>query len=433
MKKNLNKLATLALTGMMVAGMSFGAMAATAPTENAWENKSTTPAVDGSFSFNKYLEMEETYTSVPHVKFAFSTEVVDKTKDAESTTFESPKQIANTGTDSTLPVYYGPAGLTATVEFGSKNDDDSDNLNKTVTFKEGDKEVTGSTFKKSGIYRFALADETLSNDAMNDLYKNGESTSFKLNTNQVKYMDVYVVNEEEKNTFKISNVVLMSSVPKDGIKSDKGAVDYSTAKLSGIDNGYTTKHGDGKENKISIEKKLAGSIQNESEEFTFKVYFTNVTSDFKVKTVYSKNETAETNKNGTDGKGNVITVTTEDSEHFITVALVGDEKVEITGLPVGIKYKVAETENGNYTPSIKLNEDGNVDENGGTDKDAWTLDERTLSSTLEDNIEWTNTRKDITVTGVAVNIAPYAAMVLGAGAFAGIFLGGKRRKAEDED
>ena len=468
MKKNLNKLATLALTGMMVAGMSFGAMAATAPEKGTGEGKwNGSTVTDNSFSFTKYLDKKETYTSIPHVKFAFETKATltsDSTWDTKGSTLANPEQIAGTGEKNnegnyTLPIYYGESGLKATVEFGKTEDGKVDTKeNQTVTFTTSNGSAV--SFTKSGIYRFAVEEDWASDFDQNGLYKvtytkDGNETtesSVKMNTNDVKYMDVYVVNGDTEGTFKISNVVLMTNA-KTALTTTTQTVngksvqviDYDNAKLSGVNNEYTTKHTlvpgeDPKDNMISIEKDLAGSIKNESEEFTFKVYFTNVPSDFTVKTAYKiKTTTAgeggqttvtwsdEANKGKADGEK----VTVEGTDYYITVTLKDNEKVEITGLPLGVKYRVVEASNSNYEASVTLDDTAVTLENDG-----WTLNRSTDGLTTDDfvdNIVWTNTREDITVTGVAMNIAPYAAMVLGAGAFAGIFLGGKRRRAEDED
>ena len=467
MKKNLNKLATLALTGMMVAGMSFGSLAATAPErgtdEGNWNGSTVT---NSTFSFTKYLDKKESYTSIPHVKFAFETKATltsDSTWNADGSTLTNPKQISGTGEKDndgnyTLPIYYGESGLKATVEFGGTKNGAVDTEEKqTVTFTKGNGSAV--SFTKSGIYRFAVEEDWASDFDQNSLYKvtyskDGKETtesSVKMNTNNVKYMDVYVVNGGTEDTFKISNVVLMTDA-KTPLTTTTQTVDeksvqvinYGNAKLSGVDNEYTTKHTlvpdeDSEDNMISIEKDLAGSIKNESEEFTFKVYFTNVPSDFTVKTAYKK-KTATAGEDGQttvtwndeSDKGNASgeRVTVEGTDYYITVTLKDNEKVEITGLPIGVKYKVVEASNSNYKASVTLDSTA-VTLDGG-----WTLDRSSAGLTTDDfvdNIVWTNTREDITVTGVAVNIAPYAAMVLGAGAFAGIFLGGKRRKAEDED
>ena len=154
--------------------------------------------------------------------------------------------------------------------------------------------------------------------------------------------------------------------------------------------------------------------------------FTNVPDGFVV--TYAK-------KGASDADYGAASTWTYDGKAQTTleVKLKADESVKITGIPAGIKYKVTETSDSNYTPSVKVDDTELNSASGGVGTNDWVLDERSLSNDLVDDIEWTNTQNDITVTGVAVNIAPYAAMVLGAGAFAGIFLGGKRRKAEDED
>lgn len=435
MKKNVNKLATLALTGMMMAGMSFSALAA--------DGDSYT--VRNSFSFDKYLQIVGgDNVSVPHVTFTFSAEPYKADK--------ADGEMLNTESENTLNVYNGITGnaerkVTGDVTFtGSETKSDS-KVKEVATLKNGNSDVV---FTQAGVYRYKVSEtfEAAKNSDFFDLYNKTTETggtttvtqsSMKTNKNKVNYIDVYVQYDAESSSYKITNVVLMTEDPRlDGVTVDAdNKVDYGTAKLAGVENLYSTKHtSDGKpgeddddeDNAIILTKKLGTTgFQNNSKDFTFTVKFTNVPSDFVAtyakKTAEGDYGTAETNTGDT-----------------LTVTLKANETVKITGIPVGIKYEVTETSDSNYTPSIKFKAGtdaagtyAEADEDGGTDRNIWTLDERTLSDALVDNIEWTNTQNEITVTGVAMDVAPYAAMVLGAGAFAGIFLGGKRRRAEDED
>lgn len=439
MKKNLNKLATLALTGMMVAGMSFGAMADTEE-ENFTERN--------SFSFDKYLKIAGSNDSVPHVTFSFTAKPYDMSKpDDELLVTDNGEKAGVLNVYNGVTNFAGPATnrkVTGEVTFdGSENKPDN-TVNKAVSIKCGDTDVV---FTHAGIYRYSVEEsfEKEKNTEFYDLYnrtvvvedEEGKTTtrdqsSVKTNTNEVKYIDVYVQYDRETQNYKVTNVVLMKELPEADITIDKetGKVSYGDGKLAGIYNLYSTKHDedfvpseDGEDNAIVLTKKLGETgFTNKSDAFRFTIAFENIPNDFVV--TYAKKRA------GAESYGEKSTWSKVELNDVLAVELKADESVKITGIPVGIKYTITEEENSNYEPTY-TDEKGEALSDGNQNK--WDLADQSLDADLVSEIVCTNTHKDITVTGVAMNIAPYAAMVLGAGAFAGIFLGGKRRKAEDED
>ena len=87
-----------------------------------------------------------------------------------------------------------------------------------------------------------------------------------------------------------------------------------------------------------------------------------------------------------------------------------DASYTITNIPVGVTYTVTEENSGAYTPSY-LGETG------------------TIAADTEASATVTNTKNATTPGGVIMTIAPYALMVVLAGAFAVVFLT-RRNRAE---
>jgi hypothetical protein len=450
MKKNLNKLATLALTGAIVAGMSFGAFADEVEDagQNQGQQQGTNYTVKNSFSFDKYLKIAGgDNVSVPHVTFSFTAKPYDMNKpDDELLNTAEAAGILNVYNGVTN--FAGPAAnrkVTGKVTFSGAEQKKDGAVKNAVSIKCGDTDVA---FTHAGIYRYTV-EEVFNKEDNTDFYslynrtvttadENGKTTetdqsSVKTNTNDVKYIDVYVQYDQDSKSYKVTNVVLMASLPdKLSIDEETGKVNYAKAKLAGVNNLYSTKHDskyvpseddDAVDNAIILTKKLGETgFTNKSDSFRFTISFNNIPDDFVV--TYAKKGAKD------ETYGEASTWSKVEASDVLAVELKADESVKITGIPVGINYTITEEENANYEPSY-ADEKGNALTDGNENK--WDLANQSLDTDLVSEIVCTNTHKDITVTGVAMNIAPYAAMVLGAGAFAGIFLGGKRRKAEDED
>lgn len=89
---------------------------------------------------------------------------------------------------------------------------------------------------------------------------------------------------------------------------------------------------------------------------------------------------------------------------------------KIEGLPAGVTYSVTEAAVTNVTTTVTL--DGTASENG-------------KSSVLDENgdvVAYTNTYKQITVTGVIMNILPFVMMIAIAGGAAALYVVSRRRK-----
>lgn len=151
---------------------------------------------------------------------------------------------------------------------------------------------------------------------------------------------------------------------------------------------------------LTISKAVTGTFADRNKEFTFTLEINGATA---------------ANRELKKGEG---TITTDADGKF---TLKDGESVIVTGLEAADTYKVVETPE-DYTPSI--------DNAGVTVNDATAEGNMTTELTSGDKtVAYTNERNASTPTGVIMTIAPYALMVVLAGAFAVVFLT-RRNRAE---
>ena len=400
MKKNLNKLATLALTGMMVAGMSFGAMA----------------AVTGDVEIQKVLETDgKTY--------------------APNTTFTLKVNAGTLETDSN-----GNVTGNAVYKY-TKDGEVKEETISSYDLKNGTAEqaalidVTGATYSAEG-----------SGDGQGILTSSTNKVPIKVNvgklltdtTNKITTPGVYVFDVTEADVTyegvvkgadaptQLLVVVNYSSNKALKIESVLFAKDDGT-KVESLTNYYGG--GSGENDKLynlTLEKKIEGLGANKSEKFDFSVAVKPTNNNGATANTLEKySYYAVTASGEAETESGSITATAADAQELDSqsVGKLGNgEKICIHGLSVGDEVTITETlpDGSNYVATYTVDEQTVQNLNG-------------ITLSADTDVTVTNTKNEITVTGVAMNIAPYAAMVLGAGAFAGIFLGGKRRRAEDED
>ena len=365
MKKNLNKLATLALTGVLMTGMSFGALA------------------DTVMSFDKVVETDKNnYTYAPNTTFTFMVTAAD----AETT----GKTISGWNGENTSQTVYSEAGVKGGITVGTAvfaSTDSESETYSTDTVRAYSKSVSLtadlSKFTKAGVYHYTLSEVT---PATEDRYDgvNYDSTNY----------DLYAVIVNKDYGLKCDGIILSN----DGVKVTKIVNDY------GADTTKDSTHD------VEISKTVTGALGNKTDGFEFKVtvegqsgehYYVTDTNGTKIKDLVS----------GTEA----------------TYLLADGEKIHIEGLSANDTVKVVETKanQDGYTTTVKYY--AGTNDATGTVQTYDTFNVAVDSAKL--NVE--NNRESTTPTGVVMNIAPYAAMILGAGAFAGVFLG--RKKSEDEE
>ena len=390
MKKNLNKLATLALTGILMTGMSFGALAAS----DAYENE--------QFLTKQVLTDGKTFA--PNTTFEFELSAVKDLTDL--TSFRGQLN----GSEVTLDRKYlktttddqkNGVALSSVTFAASKANAPS------ATYEEKSKlTINANTFTEPGIYVFGVKE------------KNNAYEGVKCDEAQY-YLLVSVVNKENaEGTYTVRNAVLAAA---DG------------GKITEIKNHYGDETNNNDVNDLILKKTLSGAAVNHSDRFTFEVTVSQtetagatINGDTVVPELYSY-EKLDANGQIVGNAGGILT-----AGQKTDIVLAEKESIHIYGLSKGDEVKIVEQaasgSDKGYTATYTtsgVQGDGATDARLNEDGASVKADQDNASVTV------TNTKEEITVTGVVMNVAPYAAMILGAGAFAGVFLG--RKKSEDEE
>ena len=420
MKKNLNKLATLALTGMMVAGMSFGSLAATSTT---WVSTNPSILKNEKATIIKQIKLinhpvsgeNEAGKDVPDVKYTYTV---------------TPASGNELGKIGDYEVEAGPSGSLK----GADNDSlsiavaftNSESIDEKATYgiveKNFDVEFDATKFEKAGVYRYKIVE---SNPTTTDVSYD--------NTDDTLYLDVYVDNSKE-----ITAVVLLNSADdRTGITETDG--DKKKPGFVVTDNGEqgNTKGDTYNTYDLDVKKVIDGNDSVKGLTFDFEVALTqgtngvgNVVDSWSGKASSSTAQAEEEETVSQDGYGTV------------SYSLSDGGEIVIKNIPASATFTVKETNRS--VNAFVVTADGATLADAGSDGSVTLASNSGTAQTVSTGfvangtaaaktITITNKYSSTPVTGVAMNIAPYAAMVLGAGAFAGIFLGGKRRKAEDED
>lgn len=177
--------------------------------------------------------------------------------------------------------------------------------------------------------------------------------------------------------------------------------DEKTNKIDGtFDNSYENKAD------LTITKTVEGEMGNKNMDFQFTL---------KINDAVAANK--QVTKVAEDGTESIIS--TDEAGHF---TLKHGEKIVVKGLEAMDTYEVTEDTYAGYTTSV--NGSANTLTNGSN----MTKSENELTSAAK-NVAYVNTYTATTPTGVIMNIAPYALMVVLAGAFAVVFLS-RRNRAE---
>ena len=242
-------------------------------------------------------------------------------------------------------------------------------------------EVTGDKFEKYGVYHYTVTETSPTNEKGWEV--GGETYT----------LNVYVHNNEQGE--KVKEFTLANN---SGEKSGTAA----------FTNTYTTT------TNLTIKKNVTddSKIEDPNQTYSFTVTLENVAPNT-IATDANFTWKGDKNSNGT------ITGTNG------TVTLKNGETATISDLPAGTKVTVSETTTGNFTTKNKVTAYTKND----AEKDGASTDQFILQNDGINAVEFTNTYKTVTVTGVVTNIAPYITMVVVAGAAIAVYVVLKKRLA----
>ena len=278
-------------------------------------------------------------------------------------------------------------------EYDSDDEDQTadDGYSKTVTVK-----FPENTFTAPGVYRFNL-----------------QQSSF--NYVGVAAADVtdYYLEDNEVDTTKpliITNTQLDSkdATPKyDGTSVNYG--NWGEGKFADIENTFTTYA-------VTITKQVGGDMGDKNKDFVFDIDVNDPNTSKDVLSSVTVDGSASNFSTEGETKGSV----------HIDKTLKHGNSVTISGIPTGTTLDIDETNADDYIISYAEKEnDGKVTFAADTDND-----DSTTVATVTGNGEIivTNTRNAVTPTGIVMNVAPYALLVVIAAAGCFVFL---RKRRED--
>lgn len=327
--------------------------------------------------------------------------------------------IAANGTaDSKLPIMSGAEAKTVTVTIDpavfSSNDKDGDAAKGDADGKKDGKitkklnvNFTGS-YGAPGIYRYQVTEH--------DPKDEDATLTFTDSTDDVFYMDVYVVNDGEGT--KVTHTVFMKSndtMPKYN-ESNADKADYSTGKIYEDVDTYTTYT-------LTVTKKVSGDMADAGATYNFDVDFTGGMPAGTMVTVGDAMYTDHAAANGALSVDGQISI----------VPGANGRSVVISGIPSTAVYSVIENldDTLGYTVSATVNGQG-VTVTSDTEDNTYTTASVNLKGDndkdISDTVVITNTRNAVTPTGIVMNVAPYALLVVIAAAGCFVFL---RKRRED--
>ena len=438
MRKNLNKLATLALSGMMVMSMAVPAFAFPA-------NELTIP-----FTKKLYVDGE---TLAPQTAFDF--EITPATANGKWKYQVKQGAVTKEEEVNTVP---GPAGgvivaekatFAPTVAPNLKFKDDEENVNGKVYpyFTANAKfKIVESEFatKPYGTYEYDLVE------------KDSEYEGVKYSASKFKlYVMKYHMTEGGQEVDHLITKVVRVEAGNTKLKTALGE------KVSGISNNYgnptpppenpdtppVTPPNDDKPNDsthvVHIAKKIEGNGSNLSKAFKFQVSV--IPASTTAVTTGEREKYAVINEGSDNVVGNHIVASaageelTTDNHKIVTFEAGQGKGIKITGLTKGDKVVVKEIDSDtSYTVTAGEDESnyantGSKEAGSRINKTAIDVDnDRQLDFNVlknEAKVVVTNTKGNITPTGIVMNVAPYALMLAVAGGLGVVFV---NRKKEEE-
>lgn len=372
LKKNLGRIATAFVATAMLASLTaVPASAEGQPGEFVTIN-------DGKITMTKNLEMPADVV-VPGITFTF---------DIDAATAGEGEQYTSGGV--TLPVKNGVGSREgAGVATISANQD-----TVTTGAGEGNKIATATvdltlpeaTYTEAGVYKYTIDEQTVDTTAGY--------------TDKTDSLDLYLI---------VTRDNADDAIPTEGTDSCSvtaafitKAGDKETKKAEWLNYYKLTDDGQSDVGTITVQKKIAGAMGNKSDKFEFTVAGLKDRVDY----TYSINDEVKGVLNTNTENGNKVTLGHEDT-------------LKVIGLEDGANITITEVVTNGYE-CTKVTNDNNEDP---TDGNVLTVNKAEPQETV-----FTNSRDAVSPTGIVMDIAPYALLVVVAAAGCFVFL---RKRRED--
>lgn len=407
MKKNINKLATLALTGILMTGMSFGSLAANAGINSGVENNTITFKKElGVLNVTEGVGIS---VSVPHIGYTYNV---------------APGSDGETANGYAVQAGKGSKENAASTSFSDADQSDANDDN-VVTHSNVSLDLSfifdQGNVTEPGIYRYVVTEVPSLNSTDQGYDYAGDTTDPESSeTYNKRYLDVYV--GRENGTLKVLSTVMFKTTTDEKVDAEGKTDGYEVPKTEeGKLDPTSTEGSIYKTYDLTLKKQIFGNMIPANQEFEFTIDFTAAPNGVIFETSDSEKSLSAVASNVSSTSG---------------FKLKGGDTLTIKSVPVDVLYKF--TENIEDKDGYTVTNGTNVDEIQRLTNDSAyevsgkvSTETQMSSETGKNKVYFLNIKNDLPVTGVVMNIAPYAAMILGAGAFAGVFLG--RKKSEDEE
>ena len=369
LKKNLGRIATAFVVTAMLASLT-----AVPASADAQPGEFTT-ITGGKITMTKKLEMPADVV-VPGITFTF---------DIDAATAGDGEQY--TSGDVTLPVKDGvgtrEGAGTATI---SANQDTTPSGNNKVATATVELTLPEATYPEAGVYKYTIDEQAVDTTAGY--------------TDKTDSLDLYLIVTRKNADQAIDNEsdpcsVTAAFITKAGDKDTKTAEWLNYYKL--------TEDGQSKVGTITVQKLIAGAMGNKSDEFVFTIGGLKDDVDY----TYTINETEKT--------GVLNTSTTESNK----VTLGHGDTLKVIGLEDGTEITITEAATNGYE-CTKVTNDSNEDPTDGNVLEV-------AAGETKDTV-FTNSREAVSPTGIVMDVAPYALLVVVAAAGCFVFL---RKRRED--
>jgi hypothetical protein len=426
------KLATLAMSAMVVVAMGSTSVFAADPVPEA--DASKVKAADGAYLV-KYLK-KGTDVDAPNATFNFKFAGQD-----QRTINVEDKGEHKTAAKADYPADFTVAINANDMEAAGREGD----TKKAISIAEL---FSGKTFKSAGEYIFKVTEEDFDFTADN----NDETTENLEKDNQYYELHLYVVNNknEDGTLAEGTHIDQVTVADQNGNKVDPSDVDPEPAEPTGDDpdpradenykaDGFTFTNNyevSVKDKEVDpsnpedptnpeyagfgVTKVVAGEYASKTQDFEFTV---TIVKPLGADSSITGGKYIVKEKNN---EGNLVNVTKDFTygEAF-SVKIKDNQNFGISEMLLGSKVTILENGTLNYTPSVTGLIEGNGDLSGSLSKDV------TVGTAKQGkNANFTNTMEDnnVTPTGIVINNLPYVLLIVIA--LGGIVLFTRKRRAE---
>lgn len=319
-------------------------------------------------TFNKTIDMTSAQgATVPNATYEYS--IATGTK------------VAATATTPEIKAGIDGATITDKVTFAST---DTIGENKKVT-QSVTVNFDSVVFPTAGIYRYVITET--------DPTVAGLATSADDNT---IYLDVYVTNGEDGREISYYQMVTSAAAPT-------GNAYDTDAKFTGDEDAYTTYT-------LTVTKNVEGDMADMTAKFSIDVDFTNLSNGTKVTVDGTASEAATSNAVS------------------VNKSLGNDEAMTITGVPADAVYSVVENLANNAGYTVTYTHDEGTAQNATIGENVYTTVSNSNVNSGDHGVVVINTKTATAPTGIVMDVAPYALLVVIAAAGCFVFL---RKRRED--